>query len=112
MKARTPFWPLERVKALAAADQLVLTRARALRFFVADEVAVAAAKGAIAELTSARFSETLRQPAPCDVYGVHLASEGWYLKITIDGGPPEELIVVSLHPLERPLRTNTGIITP
>ncbi len=112
MKAKKPYWDLERVKGLAAKDRLVLSRTRALSFFEADETAVATAKHTIAGLSADRFAETLLQPAKCDVYGVQIAGAGWYLKLTIDPQPPEGLIVISLHPLERPLKTNTGTVKP
>ncbi len=112
MKAKKPCWDLDRVKGLAANDRLVLSRTRALNFFEADETAVATAKQVIAGLSADRFAETLLQPAKCDVYGVQVAGAGWYFKLTIDPQPPEGLIVISLHPLEKPLRTNTGMVKP
>ncbi len=112
MKAKKPYWDLDRVKGLAANDRLVLSRSRALNFFEADETAVATVKQVIAGLSADRFAETLLQPAKCDVYGVQVAGAGWYLKLTIDPQPPEGLIVISLHPLEKPLRTNTGMVKP
>lgn len=112
MKAKKPYWDLDRVKALAANDRLVLSRTRALNFFQADETAVATAKHVIAGLSADAFAQTLLQPANCDVYGVQVGGGGWYLKLTIDPQPPEGLVVISLHPLERPLRTNTGVVKP
>ena len=112
MKAKKPYWDLERVKGLAANDRLVLSRTRALNFFEADDTAVVTAKHVIAVLTAGKFAETLLQPAKCDVYGVEIAGTGWYLKLTIDVQPLEELIVISLHPLEKPLKTNTGMVKP
>ena len=112
MNAKKPYWDLDRVKGLAANDRLVLSRSRALNFFEADETAVATVKQVIAGLSADRFAETLLQPAKCDVYGVQVAGAGWYLKLTIDPQPPEGLIVISLHPLEKPLRTNTGMVKP
>lgn len=112
MKAKKPHWDLERVKGLAANDRLVLSRTRALNFFEADETAVATAKDVLAGLSADRFAHTLLQPAKCDVYGVQIAGAGWYLKLTIDPQLPEGLIVISLHPLEKPLRTNTGMVKP
>lgn len=112
MKAKKPFWELSRVKALAAANRLILSRSRALNFFEADEIAVAMAKQVLAALVVGQFAETLLQPAKCDVYGVLLSGKGWYLKFTIERGPPEELLVISLHPLERSLKTNTGVVKP
>ena len=112
IKAKRPYWNLERVKALAASDLLVLSRTRALNFFEADDKAVATAKHIIAGLSADQFADTLLQPAKCDVYGVQIDGGGWYLKLTIDPQPPEGLIVISLHPLEKPLKTNTGMVKP
>ena len=112
MKARTPHWDIVEVKALAAKGQLVLSRTRAVDFFETADVAVATAKQVIAGLTVSRFAETLVQPARCDVYGVQVGEGGWYLKVTIDRDPQDELVVISLHPLEKPLKTNSGMVKP
>ena len=46
------------------------------------------------------------------MYGVRIADgSGWYLKITIDETVPE-VAVISFHPLERPLKTNGGMVKP
>ncbi len=42
------------------------------------------------------------------MYGVRINGSGWYLKVTID----ELLVVVSLHPMLKPLHTNSGILRP
>jgi len=112
MKAKKPYWELERVKRLAAAGQLLLTETKVKASFESFEAASAAVHTAIASLTEGAFAQTLRQLDVCDVHGVTLDAGGWYLKATIDAGPPEELVVVSYHPLRSPLRTNRGVVNP
>ncbi|MGD0838999.1 MAG: type II toxin-antitoxin system MqsR family toxin [Polyangia bacterium] len=112
MKARTPHWPLERVKTLAAEGKLFIQRARALQFFPDRGAAMEAAQDVIANLTRRSFAETKTQTYDtCDVYGVRWQDEGWYLKICIDETEPE-VVVISFHPLEHPLRTNGGTLEP
>lgn len=55
------------------------------------------------------FCHTLHQVDICDVYGVVLDGAGWYLKVTVQN---PTLIVVSLHPLMHPIRTNGGEVKP
>jgi hypothetical protein len=112
MKAKKPYWDIARVQRLASAGQMVLTETKAKASFPTFQAAEATARDVIAGLHAGVFAETLRQTTVCDVYGVTIKGGGWYFKLTIDTGPPEELIVVSLHPLERPLKTNTGTVRP
>jgi len=112
MKAKKPFWDIVRVQRLAHAGQILLTETKAKASFATFQAAESAALAVIADLHTGMFAETLRQTTVCDVYGVTIKGGGWYFKLTIDTGPPEELIVVSLHPLERPLKTNTGTVRP
>lgn len=108
MKAKKPYWDLENVKALAASGKLILTKTKAEKSFPDPAAAMAAARATISDLGERQFAETLRQVDICDVYGVHINGIGWYLKVTID----DLLVVVSLHPLLRPLQTNAGILRP
>ena len=112
MKAKKPHWDIARLQQLASAGQILLTETKAKASFPTFQAAQAAALEVIAGLHAGLFAETLRQMTVCDVYGVAVKGGGWYLKVTIDTGPPEEVIVVSLHPLERPLKTNTGMVKP
>jgi hypothetical protein len=110
---KRPHWPLTRVKALAAKDGgLFIQRTRALDFFETFGDAVRAARAAIAGLGEAQFSSTVTLTWDvADVYGVRIEGHGWYLKLTIDEGVPE-VAVISFHPLERPLKTNGGMVRP
>jgi hypothetical protein len=112
MKAKKPYWDIARIQRLASAGQILLTEAKAKASFTTFHAAEAAARDVIIGLDARQFAETLRQTSVCDVYGVIIKGAGWYLKLTIDTGPPEELIVVSLHPLDRPLKTNAGMVKP
>ncbi len=108
MKAKKPYWDLENVKALAASGKLFLTKTKAEKSFPDPATAMATARATIGDLTERQFAETLKQIDTCDVYGVRINGRGWYLKVTID----ELLVVVSLHPLLRPLHTNSGMLLP
>lgn len=108
MKAKKPYWDLQNVKAFAASGKLILTKTKAQKFFTDPATAMATARATIGDLTEQQFAETINQLDLCDVYGVRISGRGWYLKVTID----ELLVVVSRHPLLRPLQTNSGILRP
>lgn len=108
MKAKKPHWGLDSIKALAASGKLFLTKTKAEKSFPDPATAMATARATIGDLTERQFAETLEQVDICDVYGVRVGGRGWYLKVTID----ELLVVVSLHPLQKPLKTNSGILNP
>lgn len=106
MKPRKPHWEIARVKSLAAAGKLLLTKTKAQNSFAAATTATHAAMTIIAQLSERQFSETQVQLDICDVYAVPFQGRGWYLKVTVD----DLLVVVSLHPLQWPLRTNGGVV--
>lgn len=108
MKAKKPHWNLDDVKQLADEGRLLLSKTKAQAFFPDPVTATTKAQGVIADLTERHFAHTLRQVDICDVYGVRLDGKGWYLKLTIDG----LLVIVSLHPLDKPLKTNSGEVKP
>lgn len=69
------------------------------------------ARSAVLSLTPGDYAHTLLMPdgQMQDVYGKVIDAEGWYLKIEIrisDGQPG----IVSCHPTEYDLKTNTGIV--
>jgi hypothetical protein len=111
VKAKTPYWPLGRVKALAADGAIYVMRARARNFFTSELEVHEAVAATVASLTVREYSDKSDQTDTCDVYGVVRAGGGWMLKIYIDEKVPE-LTVVSFHPLERPLKTNKGMLKP
>jgi hypothetical protein len=102
------------VKELAALPSgLFVQVGRASAFFPNRKAAIEACRSAISSLTTKEFAETQKLTwDTADVYGVRMANgAGWYLKITIDEKVPE-VAVISFHPLERPLKTNGGMVQP
>lgn len=105
-------WPLDRVKTLAAEGKLIVLRTRALEFFPTLREALEEVKCAVLQLDEKQFACSVKLTHDiADVYGVKRGCEGWYLKLTIDDEGPE-VVVISFHPLERPLRTRGGVLTP
>jgi hypothetical protein len=114
MALRPPHWPLDDVKTTAAEHNgVLLKKTRALDFFHKPAVAYATARRVIADLTLSDFSESKQQQFDewFDIYGIRIGSDGWMLKFTIDESQPQ-VVIVSLHPLERPIRTNGGVVNP
>ncbi len=89
---------------------MVLSRTRASAFFATETEARRVATSAIAALSDLDFSHTTQQRDDCDVYAVVIDGRGFYLKVTIIMGP--RLMVISLHPLEYPLRSKKGVVQP
>jgi hypothetical protein len=46
-----------------------------------------------------------------DEYGINIEGTGWYIKLCIDRTVPE-VVVISFHPPERPMRTAAGVVKP
>lgn len=88
--------------------RLYVTVGRASSFFSSRFVAERAARQVIAALTPGQYVHTENlMTGPADVYGVDIDGTGYYLKLYIDERAPE-VVVVSLHPPEHPLRTRDG----
>ncbi|OGQ81277.1 MAG: hypothetical protein A2289_04305 [Deltaproteobacteria bacterium RIFOXYA12_FULL_58_15] len=105
-----PRWPLEQVKSLAANGQLFLQRTRALDLFESPKAAYVFARETIETLTEKNFVESKQHIFDVmDIYGVHVEDQGWYLKLYVDEEVPE-VTVVSLHPLERAIKTRGGMV--
>lgn len=110
-----PHFPLERVKSIAVArNGLYLQRTRAQNILVertgSSIAAYQKAREIILSLELGHFAKTVQLPCDiADIYGFYIQNEGWYLKITIDESIPE-VAVISLHPLEHPLRTRNGVV--
>ncbi len=93
-----------------AEGRFTLSQTRALDFFPSFDEAWTAAQTVIAGLRERNFSGT--RPLATDVadeYGLRFRGAGWYLKLTI---VTDSVAVISLHPLERPIRTNGGVVKP
>ncbi len=106
MAPKTPFFPLLDVKNIARRkDGLHLSRTKAEASFSSLIQALAAARSMIDSLTERDFVETKQQRDPCDVYAVAIEERGWYVKLTL---LPEQVIVISFHPLEHHIWTARG----
>lgn len=46
-----------------------------------------------------------------DKFGINIDGTGWYIKLCIDRDVPE-VVVISFHPPERPMRTKAGMVKP
>jgi hypothetical protein len=83
-----------------------VTQTRVVTFFLSRKDALNAARDMIAKLTEMDFVETIVQnPDLCDVYAVTREGRGWYVKLTVF---PEQVLLISFHPLSRPIRTVRG----
>jgi hypothetical protein len=113
MKAKTPHFALDRVKQMVEAEQFMIQQGRALVFLGGSfKEARAEMKEVIASLTLRNFSRSDQLTWDmADIYGVRYRNGGWYLKLTIDEKAPE-VAIISFHPLQSPLRTNSGEIKP
>ena len=93
------------VKRLATSDAFIISQTRAADFFVSIEVARATISATIGRMTAMDFAHTVKtQMDEADVYGPLLDGRQWYLKLTVQ--PVTRLIVISMHPAEKPLETN------
>lgn len=106
-----PYWPLEVVKEIAEReDGLRFSLTRALQFFPTRTACLLAARATVAVLTKRDFVETNHQnPDICDVYAVKIEGKGWYVKLTmLEEENGDVVMLLSLHPLEREIRTASG----
>ena len=108
-----PRWSLTQIKQLAADDHLLLTR-RGCEYFETGAQAILEVKRLIANLTLGDFSQTAQLAKHlADIYGIKRDGAGWYLKLTvIEADKDETLLVISFHPLEHPLQTRGGKVSP
>jgi hypothetical protein len=106
MAPRKPFFPLPDVKKIARRENgLHLSKTKAEASFSSFTEALDAARSMIETLTERDFVETKQQRDPCDVYILVIGKRGWYVKLTLLS---EQVILISFHPLERPMRTARG----
>lgn len=118
---KKPHWPLAEVLALVTARKLRWSASRAidpLREVYGSNWKQHGVR-ILAKVAEGAFHGTLDQNGmKFDVYGLRHDSIGWYVKLTIDnvfdakGNVTEQLFTISCHPLERPLRTNSGEVQP
>lgn len=111
---KQPRWDLKIVKQVASQeDGLLLSKTRALAFFSGPDEAYTTALREIMALSIGSFVETTVQQFGeiFDAYGIVMDGKGWMLKFTVYETLPQ-VMVVSLHPLERSLKTNKGEVKP
>lgn len=107
-----PHWPIAQVQELAGAKRIWVQKTRAADFFLTTSDAIRVAREVVMALTNDDFSHSTQLTVDlCDVYGIVIDGDGWFLKLCVDVDVPE-LLIVSLHPLERPLKTNRGMVNP
>lgn len=119
---KAPYWSLAEVKKIAASQcGLYVCNQKAkkpLQQIYGQDVrrVIGKAQTAISRLTANGFSETKTYPDSriMDVYGVRFDGHNWYLKLYIaddpDGPGGRQVFLSSLHPLERDLATNGGLL--
>jgi Motility quorum-sensing regulator, toxin of MqsA len=108
-----PRWSLERVKTLVATGKFAMTHSACDRFPTRSD-ALAAAADVIRNLRPADFAHTAILPHHiADVYGVSVHERGWYLKLAItEDAQGRAVLLISFHPLDRPLKTRKGVVYP
>src|SRR5205823_1877682 len=110
------YWPLERVKQLAAKrGGLFIMRERAMkrltRVCPSKQDAYLFVRGVLCDtLAEEHFAGTVQlSQDTCDVYGLYLGDDPWYIKLNIDEEQPE-VVVISFHEPEQPLQTRAGLV--
>ena len=109
---KQPHYSLERVRELTREGKIWLSKGKAMNSFDTPKAAYEFA-ARVAELLSVEhFSETVTLVwEVADVYGIRIDDAGWYVKLYIDETEPEASFI-SLHPLARTLKTNSGKVNP
>jgi len=125
-------YSLKLVHEAARAERVELDESRArdevMRFFASLLECYPFAAGVLLELRDEDFSETIQLPKPphggtYDVYGLRVSEDlaskhcvkvrEWYLKLRLyESWSGEAVFLVSLHPLEFPLRRVGGVLKP
>ena len=115
MATTGPHHPLDEVKKLVAAGAFMVMRGKALDLLIPPLTYVAAngfVAAAIQMLTIDNFHQTVTLTYDvADEYGLNLDGTGWYIKLCIDRTVPE-VVVISFHPPQWPMRTKAGIVKP
>jgi len=115
MSAKNPHYGLDEVKRLVAAGSFMVMKGRGLSLLVPPlsySQALGFVAAAIQLLTVDHFYGTVQLTYDvADEYGINIESTGWYIKLCIDRGVPE-VVVISFHPPERAMRTKAGLVKP
>ncbi len=123
-----PAYDLALVQAAVERDAFMLGKTRCVDLLLPhlDELARcrAFARDVVLALEPGDFSRQVQLAEPFDEYGVALAdallarhgldgNRAWYVKLKLwDPGGGDEVLVLSLHPLERELRRVAGVLRP
>ena len=115
MATKGPHHSLDEVKRLVAANAFMVMKGRGLSLLV-PPLTYAEATGFVAAavhmLTVDNFHATVQLTYDiADEYGINIEGTGWYIKLCIDRTVPE-VVVISFHPPERPMRTAAGVVKP
>lgn len=82
-------------------ETLGTTDAKARRFILEQ----------ISNLNIGDFSDSIFMDNICDIYGKEINKVGWYIKFTVlKDGNLHYIFCISFHPLEKNIKTNSGII--
>ncbi len=112
-KKNRPHWSLTVIRRMVAQDEFFCAFGSAVAYFATPGEAREAVQEAVAALEETNFAETVKLSTHvADVYGVPRDEGGWYLKLTIIDEDGPEVLVISFHPLERPIKTNGGLVSP
>jgi hypothetical protein len=110
-----PHHPLDEVKKLVTAGDFMVMKGRGLALLVPPLSYVEATgfiAAAIQMLTIDNYHATVQLTYDiADEYGLNIEGTGWYIKLCIDRGVPE-VVVISFHPPEHAMRTKAGIVKP
>ena len=109
---KQPHYSLERIRELTRERKIWLSKSRAMNSFDGPKAAYEFAARVTELLAVEHFSETVTLVwEVADVYGIRIDDAGWYIKLYVDEKEPEASFI-SLHPLERALKTNSGKVEP
>lgn len=98
---------------MVADDEFFCALESAVAYFGTPDEAREAVQKAVATLDESNFAETLKlSKHVADIYGVDSDDGGWYLKLTVIDTDGPEVLIISFHPLEHPIKTNGGLVSP
>jgi hypothetical protein len=115
MASSVPRYPLDEVKKLVAEGAFMVMKGRGLSLLIPPltyREAMGFVAAAIEMLTVNNFHRTVQLTYDlADEYGINIDGTGWYIKLCIDRDAPE-VVVISFHPPEYPIRTKAGMVKP
>src|SRR5262245_1882806 len=113
MKPPQPGFALDAVKDLCEKRAVSFRRTSAMDHLIAERGTYLAGVAFAVEVIQSLTEDDFVEPAhlsrdDTDVYGKVVDGKGWYIKLTIEDGFTEKLLVISFHPPRFPLRTRGG----